>query len=312
MIRRRTVFVLGAGASIPYGFPSGEDLLQEARRLSPKEIHEHLCIESTDPIQPLYDALVRTHDASLDSILDLRTDLRDAGKRLIASLLLQREFNSTKHYPNRSDDWITLLFGELTAGTRSLDEFVENQVVFVTFNYDRLLEHRILGALMCHYDPNERACVDAMQKIKIIHLHGQLARLPGFDDPNHVIPFGPSPGLRQEFCENINRAIHRILVVHEAQPQTIEFRLARSELNAAEKIVFLGFGYGETNLRRLEIESWSKSASIFGTAYGLTEKQIYYDVQQRFRLANNRTILLGQVDHGTREFFENNLEIFRA
>ena len=38
MIRQSTVFILGAGASVPYGFPSGMKLLRDAKN-SP---HHHI------------------------------------------------------------------------------------------------------------------------------------------------------------------------------------------------------------------------------------------------------------------------------
>jgi hypothetical protein len=43
VIRKRTVFILGAGASMPYGFPSGEGLLKSARQLTEELIGEVSC-----------------------------------------------------------------------------------------------------------------------------------------------------------------------------------------------------------------------------------------------------------------------------
>ena len=40
MIKRRTVFVLGAGSSAPYGFSTGAKLLQSARKMSVEQMSE--------------------------------------------------------------------------------------------------------------------------------------------------------------------------------------------------------------------------------------------------------------------------------
>jgi len=51
-------------------------------------------------VEELHAALQRTHDSSLDTLLELRSDIAPIGKRLIASLILELEFHST--FPQRS------------------------------------------------------------------------------------------------------------------------------------------------------------------------------------------------------------------
>src|ERR1700680_2454528 len=108
MIRRSTAFVLGAGTSIPYGFPSGEGLLRMARNFDlmnlKNKVHAPWFAETAGQLRF---GLSRTDDSSVDALLELRPDITDVGKRLIASLLLELEFHSPSRYPSADDDWLT-------------------------------------------------------------------------------------------------------------------------------------------------------------------------------------------------------------
>jgi len=153
VIRRSTVFILGAGTSKPYGFSTGEQLLREGRRLDQNNLFRKLhAPASNDAARALHTSLQRTHDSSLDALLELRPDITPIGKRLIASLMLELEFHAKDpgRYPEPQDDWLTLFFDELAADTADLEGFALNPVTLITYNYDRLLELRLLGALAAH------------------------------------------------------------------------------------------------------------------------------------------------------------------
>ena len=71
MISLSTVFVLGAGASVPYGFDTGRQLLERARLLSEDDIVK--LIAPPYPrfgATPLHDALVHTGESSIDAMLE--------------------------------------------------------------------------------------------------------------------------------------------------------------------------------------------------------------------------------------------------
>ena len=136
MIKRPTAFILGAGTSVPYGFVSVERLLRDVRTLDAPNLAHKLCTErlSGDELA-LREALQRTHDASLDSLLELRPDITSAGKRLTASMILELEHHSTfsARFPEPQNDWLTCFFGELAAGTNSLQQFVQNPISLITY-----------------------------------------------------------------------------------------------------------------------------------------------------------------------------------
>lgn len=310
MIRRRTAFIMGAGTSVPYGFPSGAGLMREAQRLNQDNLTFKLYGSAPADVALLLDALQRSYDSSLDALLELRADITPIGKRLMASLLLEIEYHSlARALPE--DHWLGLFFQELTTGTRSLEDFARNPITIITYNYDRLLEYRLVRALSAHYGRPDKDCIATLKQIPIIHLHGDLGPLPGFAESG-TVPFGPSPqGNPEIFIKSIGLASERIIIVHEARPETDEFERAREALRTADQVVMLGFGYGATNLARLEINRWKRDIDVLGTVYGLTLSRINYDVQKAFIAARNRGISVGSAQQRVRDFLDNALQIFR-
>jgi hypothetical protein len=284
--------------------------MHEARRLNIDNMTQKLYGPTQDAITPLKTALSRSYDSSLDALLELRTDITQMGKRLMASLLLEIEYHSmSRDLPD--DHWLGLFFQELTSGTKSLEDFSRNPITIITYNYDRLLEHRLLGALNAHYGRPDNECIAVLKQIPIVHLHGDLGPLPGFTIGG-AVPFGPSPsGDPGLFSRAIDLATERIIIVHEARPETDEFESARAALQAADQVVILGFGYGATNLARLEIGRWKRDIDVFGTVYGLTPSRIKYDVQVPFTAARNRVVNVGNTQQRVRDFLDSTLQIFR-
>ena len=60
----------------------------------------------------------------------------------------------------------------------TLEEFHQNDVGFITYNYDRTLEQFMLTALANTYGKDETTCAEILAHIPIIHLHGRLGYLP--------------------------------------------------------------------------------------------------------------------------------------
>ncbi len=114
MITKRTVFVLGAGASAHYGLPTGGDLLLAAQELTERQLEEHIPSSMQSGISTLYDTLAHTGESSIDAMLESRGDIQVPGKALIARLLLQSEWNVKSKYGPKSN-WYRTLFGAMNA-----------------------------------------------------------------------------------------------------------------------------------------------------------------------------------------------------
>jgi hypothetical protein len=161
MLKHRTVLVLGAGASIPYGFPSGVAMLREAKQLTREAIRSHIPnVLHADQEPLLLEALADTQEESLDSMLETQpAHIQAAGKRLIAREILTADSNM-RGPPTR--DWFSYLFSRMTEGitgqgAAGLEKFFNrNSIAFVTYNYDRLVEHKLMAGLRARYGAEEK------------------------------------------------------------------------------------------------------------------------------------------------------------
>src|ERR1700722_17240588 len=127
MIKRRTVFVLGAGSSAPYGFSTGARLLQRAREMSVDQMSA-ATEESFQrgAMRPIYNGLQKTIMSSIDAILQNQPNLWPALKGLMAALLLDEEAKALTTRPDVNEDWLALIAENMTTGTRTIEDFAGN------------------------------------------------------------------------------------------------------------------------------------------------------------------------------------------
>jgi hypothetical protein len=136
--------------------------------------------------------------------------------------------------------------------TPSLEEFKQNRLTIVTFNYDRSLEYFLFSALKHLYNKSDAEIAEALQSTPIIHLHGSLGPLP-WQEPGGIdyYPLFRRGNDPHETGKRIKVASENIVIVSEAQPKSKEFELANQRIKEAERVYFLGFGYYRVNLERL-------------------------------------------------------------
>ena len=106
---------------------------------------------------------------------------------------------------------------------------------------------RVLGST---YGLDDKDCAELLQTIPILHLHGQLRPLIGEGGRQYEAITEPDPIVAQACADSIR-------IIHEDISQDPVFEAARKLLSEASKICFLGFGYDETNLKRLGIPAVS-------------------------------------------------------
>src|SRR5690349_21098337 len=110
MSEKQIVFVLGAGASIPYGYPSGPQLLQYILGIQKIDgLLEHLqqLGFGAGLIEHFQTELEESQWPSIDAFLEHRNELREVGKAAIAGIILQRESLGT--FRPGIDHWYPLL-----------------------------------------------------------------------------------------------------------------------------------------------------------------------------------------------------------
>lgn len=132
---KRTVFVTGAGASAPYGFPLGMQLaggiigwLQQPQSL---ELLKPFGLER-EQIISFAESLQQSGRQSVDAFLEHRPEYIQIGKLAIANSLIQCE--QLPMLFGRSDSWLDYLFNRTNC---PFEKFGQSGIAFITFNYDR-------------------------------------------------------------------------------------------------------------------------------------------------------------------------------
>lgn len=312
MISKRTVFLIGAGANVPYGFSTGGKLLDRVRDVDVRSIMGNAAQQVTaSECREFELALVDNMLSSVDSLLEHRPELWKVGKRVIATLLYQEEAKAKP--PSLSEDWMSYLFERMAEGAGSLEAFSRNPVHFITFNYDRYLEYRFIRGLVARYRVSEGSAWAAIRQMKFLHLHGSLGYLPeqgSLHSGTHAIPLG-APELEGVYTLGIAlpQAEQTIRIVHDADAAPAVFSDAQASFAQAEQIFFLGFGFGRTNVDRLCTVGISGATPVYCTAYGMTTSEISHVICPAFPnhpgMHHNGTIADAQI----RDFFRGRVNV---
>ena len=67
----------------------------------------------------------------------------------------------------------------------------------------------------------------------------------------------------------IRRCASEISIIHESTTTTAAISQAQEIIGETETLCFLGFGYHELNIQRLEVNKLYKGNRFWGTSYGL-------------------------------------------
>jgi hypothetical protein len=129
VITRPTVFVLGAGASHPYGFQLGIELVKQALRLlKGRDERRHMVLQACAcperVLEEFVTALERSASPSIDAFLEGRPEFLDVGKAVIAALLIPHESPISLFEPSPTC-WYDLAFNRLIG--RTAEEFAETR-----------------------------------------------------------------------------------------------------------------------------------------------------------------------------------------
>lgn len=289
MNKEKTVFILGAGASKTYGFPLGEEL----RRVIVSEYSNHSARvaktikfdnfeTSTKSFQKHFEM---SGDKSIDLFLSKFNQHSEVGIiAILHSILIKEDRNKFLdnlfyNYRDRNelkllDDWMWYLYDRLTKNLNSARTFRDidfSNISFVTFNYDRCLEHFFYERLSNGFNFGKigGSAKEIMQTLKIEHVYGKVCPLPWQDDKADTLEYGIFNSERNSlslFTKNINLIGQRASGNKDNISQIIR---------DADKIFFLGFGFDENNLEVLGFPNiLSPEQKIYGTGFGLYKEEL--------------------------------------
>lgn len=307
-----TVFVLGAGVSKDFGFPLGGGLIDDICKSNggtTSRLVEILKIADKSRtslfIEEFIYSLGHSNLHSIDAWLEGNKKYMSLGKCAIASIIWRAEHRSLRKSADDQNDWFKWLWNKMY--TPKIKDLPKNTVSFVTFNYDRLLEHRLRESVQYTYRQcSEQQREKAFQAIldKIIHVHGVLHS--GNREFTHYgrdtwVADSTLEGLdlinkNEEIGARIAFLAKSINIVSENASDRRKVNRSRKLLAAAKKIIFLGFGYDERNVDRLGLKEIVASPSypvandnehemtahpVVGSAYGL-ELQEQITIRNKF------------------------------
>ena len=306
MITNETVLILGAGASQPFGFPTGQELVNEvfdaleysydtewvegdksqSHGMISGIIHRGYnrdIIDDTRSSNILVDMLLRqgferefiedfrqslilSQLNSIDAFLEHRSEFITIGKMAMAYILLKYEKH--KNVINQNSDWYRYLWNKLNS---SYNSFEDNKLSIITFNYDRTFEYYLYNAFRNTYGKTEEETIRKTKKIEVLHLHGKLGYL-AWENQLNATEFGEEITQRDVLL-NVSNSIK---IIHEdvGVSHSKEFERAFRLMDGANRIFFLGFGFSDTNLKRLRINELRDGIYMAATAYGMTETEV--------------------------------------
>lgn len=266
-INYKTTIILGAGASMSYGYPSGSDLLA----LIKSKLKENYVKN-----KEILDLLSLARPFSVDSFLNNNPDFSTILKPLIGRIICACEGKQSK-LQNIEDDWIRYFF--------HLNKIGFENYRFITFNYDRCLEYNLYGLIKGNHpkmSPEEIRL--KVQSLNIVHVHGRVPYLEEellTDEEYLIIPYAGIVKKSKErpkcrtFVDDFNEYCNeRILTVYEKKQDGLNLKFIDDNLKWAERIIFLGFGYLEENMDILNIRPNRYKGGVWGTSFGLGKVQI--------------------------------------
>ncbi len=331
MFNKKTVFILGAGASWYYGYPTGEGLVKKvidrATHLSryfahsrevkngllPQYIKDKLQYDddawgaaraederndnawkaALAESEKIKAALTQTNPLVIDYFLGWNPDLRSIGTLLVAWVILECEKrgqqygNINRGEYSEKDNWCRFVIHQLAIGCKKSSDLLENDVTFVTFNYDISLELMLRQGLQ-HIQLFEKGDVEKFfTPSRVLHVYGAIRSniVPSDLDDWAKRTLDPRTLTREQvpiyqtgyrdFLNKVYAASRGLRVIDPDDKETDKaiVEAAQKEIARAKSVYILGYGFDKNNSARLGLrESFdyekNNNKSVFFTNLG--------------------------------------------
>lgn len=309
MFVNKTVFILGAGASWHYGLPTGEALVGEVRKKArlaakffkdsrrsiafvPKFVADLISPDNPQPsiawtnaaraCAEFEERLQAVDPPVIDYFLGQNPHLAGVGRLLIAWVILEcgekykvyQNINRPENERSINDNWCRFILSRLASGCEKSSDLLNNDVHFITFNYDLSLENKISAGLWHTALFSGDVIEEFFANDRIVHVYGDVGQCKldysAFEIENAEIQkwkilldhvYEASVGIRT-------------IAPHEKEADQDGLRVARKKLAEASCVYILGFGFDEQNCSRLGFNrnlkqtTKAKPKSVFYTNYG--------------------------------------------
>jgi hypothetical protein len=270
-----TVLILGAGASVPYGFSTGKKQLDEARMLTADQLRQNIAPESSTRVPALQAALHATGELSIDAMLPATSPILRAAKALIARDLYRVERSHLNPSREPTAYWYRTLYSNIPR--RNIEEAAGTPLRIFTFNYDRSLDRFLWLALTQSFPDASSSEISAVcANIGPFHLHGQLGRLHAeLQGSGDVVDYGGQMDAGEATDGDVLAAVEQIKLISETTANDPLFVRLREAISEADRLVFLGFAFHPENVGKLKLpETLNPQTQIFMSAFGITDQEM--------------------------------------
>lgn len=292
MIRKRTVVVVGAGASNDLGLPLGPGLKNRVADLIEKhsETRDYLlqaCRQrfsdnSGEITNQVFKRAAQQLDAlksaaSIDNFLDQRRNDKEFiafSKMNIAYAIAEAEQKSSIRKQStalpgklirENSEYFLLDFLNIVARNHQEETIIESlkNITFIIFNYDRCVERYFSLWLTMQFGHAKNALLEGPE---FLHVYGSLG---DYFDGNVHNPFQYEGRMAfQNPHFELPAYVDRIKLFTEQEDSDVSEKI-RSRVNSAEAIIFLGFGFEEQNMRFFE-RKVRTPIPVFATQFGMS------------------------------------------
>ena len=313
-----TLFILGAGASKPYGLPLGSELVDlvksKIRKLEPHPnslaarngLPDHVL---KSRLEDACSRLDNSRPPSIDAYL--RDTKCQYTRQAMASILLEFEQAAFRNKKPPTEDCLSWLYHYRLA--RQPDAFCSNSLAFASFNYDRLPLGILTQIMSSNFDKRAQNCLEHINTppdglpTRFLHIHGCLE--PALEgNPGGTIAemrqIAPNRHHHTEICKSIS-------LIYDDNTSAAE--QLSVYLKWAERIVVLGLGWHQEMLdffsKAAEYNNFDNAEQLFASKnfVGGTAKNL--GTVSRNRVTNwSKSIVLGDPNHGCIEFLSEFLE----
>lgn len=274
----RITFILGAGASQHYGYPLGYDLKNKILgQLGPNggAIYRELVAAGNEPeeILEFQKSLFRADYETIDQFIGAHGRNPHIQRLCKQSIVLsiagcENEtslFNAGWHWYKRLIDFFRQRPEVLTSDSFS----------FVTFNYDRSLEHYLYETVNRGGGNFSQNHLKEFFQDNFLHVHGSIGPLlwQATDGQVRTRDYGASIQ-----AEDIRLLANNIITPDEDSAVTDHWK---NRLRSSDVILIVGFGYHPKNLSKIGFDDFATHAQssrsrILATVHRLHEDRVKY------------------------------------
>jgi hypothetical protein len=245
--------------------------------------HRQECEQSADRFRLDFR---RSGMSSIDQFLEHNPEWMEHGKFAIARVLVPIQ-DQHLYGGNAASHWHGWVFEQLL---RQADRLDDEQVSFVTFNYDRLLHCGLYSMAKYGLNKGDEEIQRILQKFPIHHVYGFL----NVEYFNHVDRVPPAPGELSEPAQQdrIAFAARSIQVVPEGRNDASRYEKCRSLLASADIVIFVGFGFDRVNLDRIgALGIATQRTMVLANCFGLEQSELR---RVETLLSGGASVMLGQ------------------